>query len=282
MLPYTHSEDATMSQRTRAASIILCFFALFTAAAVRAADASAPRHLTAKEIVANNAKARGGLEAWRKVTTMVLIGYLETGNPSVPRVPFVLQQARPNKTRFEVHMHQKTSVRIFNGVEGWKLRPSRGAGPEPLAYTPEEIQAARDGPGIDGPLLDYQAKRIGIAFDGTDDVAGKKAYRLIVKLPSGATRRWWVDAVSFLDLKYERESRTTTGQPATVTVNFANYKSVEGLQIPHSITTGQGSGKPLEAMMIEEVFLNRPMGDKVFSQPSSTGMKSTNPIPWAH
>ena len=168
-------------------------------------------HLTAKEIVAKNVKARGGLEAWRKVKTMVSIGHLETGNPSAPRVPFVLQQARPNKTRFEVHVHEKTSVRVFNGVEGWKLRPSRGGGSEPVAYTAEEIEAARDGPGIDGPLIDYQAKGIGVDFDGIDEVAGKKAYRLIVKLPSGAIRRWWIDAASFLDVRYERESHTRDG-----------------------------------------------------------------------
>jgi hypothetical protein len=55
--------------------------------------------LTAKQIVAKNVKARGGLDAWRKIDTMVSIGRLETGNPSMPRVPFVLQQARPNKAR---------------------------------------------------------------------------------------------------------------------------------------------------------------------------------------
>ena len=31
--------------------------------------------------------------------------------------------------------------------------------------------------------------------------------------------------------------------------------------------TGQESGKGTEAMLVEQVFFNRPMGDKVFSQP---------------
>lgn len=249
-----------------------------------AVSASTVAHLSAKQIVANNVKARGGLEAWRKIETMVSIGQLETGNPSAPRVPFVLQQARPNKTRFEVHVHEKTSVRVFNGMEGWKLRQSRGGGPELLAYTAEEIKAARDGLGIDGPLIDHQAKGIGVDFEGMDEVAGKKTYRLIVKLPSGATRRWWIDAASFLDVKYERESQTAAGQTGTVTVSFANYKSIDGLQIPHSIVTGQESGKGLETMVIEQVFLNRPMGDKVFSEPHAPArMKSASgALPGAH
>jgi hypothetical protein len=281
-----------MSQRASAAFLVLGLAVSFSAAAASGTETRVPgaagtpasassstlSHLTAEEIVAKNVKARGGLEAWRKVKTMVSIGHLETGNPSAPRVPFVLQQARPNKTRFEVHVHEKTSVRVFNGVEGWKLRPSRGGGREPLAYTAEEIEAARDGPGIDGPLIDYQAKGIGLEFDGIDELAGKKAYRLIVKLPSGTIRRWWIDAASFLDVRYERGSHTPTGQVATVTVSFANYKSIDGLQIPHSITTGQESGKEMEAMVIEQIFLNRPIGDKVFSEPHAPShMKSAIP-----
>ena len=270
-----------MFQCTSAIFLVLGLAASFSAAA--ASGTETLPHLSAKEIVAKNVKARGGLDAWHKVKTMVSIGHLETGNPSAPRVPFVLQQARPNKTRFEVHVHEKTSVRVFNGVEGWKLRPSRGGGSEPVAYTAEEISAARDGPGIDGPLIDYQAKGIGVDFDGIDEVAGRKAYRLVVKLPSGVIRRWWIDAKSFLDVRYERESHTATGQAATVTVSFANYKSIDGLQFPHSITTGQESGKEMESMMIEQIFLNRPIDDKVFAQPRApTHIKSANSLPSAH
>jgi len=272
---YKPTKDATMSRRALAACLILGLAVSFSAAT---APVPAATHLTAEQIVAENVKARGGLDAWRKIDTMVSIGQLQTGNPSMPSVPFVLQQARPNKTRFEVHVREKTSVRTFNGVEGWKLHQSHSGNPEVLAYTAEEIAAARDGPGIDGPLIDYQSKGINVDFDGIDEVEGKKTYRLKVNLPSGATRRWWIDAATFLDVKYERESHTSTGQSGTVTVTFANYKSVDGLLIPHSIITGQESGKGKEAMLVEQIFFNRPMGDKVFSQPrAAMHVKSANP-----
>jgi hypothetical protein len=271
--------DATMFKRALAACLILGLAASFCAPA---APTTADPHLSVKQIVAKNVKARGGLDAWRKIDTMVSIGQLQTGNPSMPSVPFVMQQARPNKTSFEVHMREKTSVRVFNGVEGWKLNQSHSASAEAVPYTAEEIAAGRDGLGIDGPLIDYQSKGIGVDFDGIDEVAGRKAYRLTVKLPSGATRRWWIDAATFLDLKYERESRTLTGQPATVTVSFANYQSVDGLLIPHSIITGQEGGTGKEAMLIEQAFFNRPLGDKVFSQPRAPArLKSLNPLPAA-
>jgi len=269
-----------LSQHARAACLIL---GLASSWAEAAAPAPTVPHMTAKQIVAKNVKARGGLDAWRKIDTMVSIGQLETGNPSMPRVPFVLQQARPNKARFEVHVRDKTSVRVFNGIEGWKLHQSHNGSPEVLSYTADEIAAARDGPGIDGPLIDYQAKGISVDFDGIDEVAGKKAYRLNIKLPSGATRRWWIDAATFLDLKYERESRTSTGQSATVTVSYANYKAVDGLLIPHSTITGEEGGKAVEAMLVEQVFLNRQMGEKVFTEPRApTHIRPATPAPQTH
>jgi hypothetical protein len=263
----------------RLASTACLILGLAAACAMAAVPSATVPRLTAKQIVAKNVRARGGLDAWRKIDTMVSIGQLETGNPSMPRLPFVMQQARPNKTRFEVHARDKTSVRVFNGAEGWKLHQSHKGNPEVLPYTAEEIAAARDAQGIEGPLIDYQAKGIRVDFDGIEEVAGKPAYRLIVKLPSGATRRWWIDAATFLDLKYERDSRTSTGQSATVSVSFANYKSVDGRLIPHSIITGQESGKATEAMVIEQVFLNRQIDDNVFSEPrAQTGIRPTSPL----
>jgi hypothetical protein len=250
-----------------AGRIAVWFLAAGMASAAGICQAIAGPTLNVEQIVANNVKARGGLEAWRGIQTMTTVGHLETGNPSMPEVPFVMQQARPNKTRFEVHVREKTSVRIFNGVDGWKLRPGRGGIPDVLDYTADEIEAARNGPGIDGPLVDYRAKGISVNFDGMDEIAGKKAYRLILKLPSGATRRWWIDAKSFLDLSYERESHTAAGRSAVVTVSFGDYKSIDGLQIPQSITTSQVGAQGSESMVIEKVLLNQRMDDQVFSRP---------------
>ena len=53
----------------------------------------AAERLSAAEIVARNVVARGGLEAWRKIDTAIWVGHLETGNPAVPFLPFVLEMS---------------------------------------------------------------------------------------------------------------------------------------------------------------------------------------------
>src|ERR1700720_1477924 len=57
---------------------------------------------TAAEVIDRNVAARGGLDAWRKVDTMVWLGHLEHGGKETQRIPFVMTVKRPNLTRFEL------------------------------------------------------------------------------------------------------------------------------------------------------------------------------------
>ncbi len=161
------------------------------------------------QIVAKNAAARGGAEAWHRIDSMVWIGHVESSNAPAR---FVLAMRRPNKTRFEVVAMNRMALRVYDGTQGWKLRPmQRGEGPNVQPYTPDELKFAHDEQVIDGLLIDHAAKGIEIALEGTDDIEGRKAYRLNVRMPSGATRRVWIDAGTFLEVKYERETRGMAG-----------------------------------------------------------------------
>src|ERR1700693_3534481 len=181
-----------------------------------AAEQAPTSGLSAAQIAAKNVAARGGVEAWRKVQTMVWAGHMESPRAPVPDMQFVLSQQRPNKTRFEILAHNQRSVRVFDGARGWKARPTPDGrvGTEP--YTPQELKFARAAQGIDGPLIDYEAKGIAAALDGIEEVEGNKAFRLKLTLPSGESHHVWIDVQTFLDLKYDRTSYTTAGVAGTV------------------------------------------------------------------
>src|SRR3974390_2880741 len=86
-------------------------------ATVAPAEAEAPPpKLSAEQIVAKNVAARGGLAAWKGVQTMVWIGHIESAHAPVPSVLFVLQQQRPNRTRFEINALGQKTVRGFDGT----------------------------------------------------------------------------------------------------------------------------------------------------------------------
>ena len=238
-----------------------------------AAQPAAPHELSAAQILEKNAEARGGAEAWRKIDTMVWVGHVESGNAQAAKVPFMLEQKRPNKTRFEIIADKQKSVRVFDGANGWKLRLTSGGRPEMQPYTIEETNFARGAQVIDGPLLDHAAKGVTVALAGVEEVEGRKAYRLDVKLPSGLRQRAWIDAETFLDVRWEREAHDASGRSATVRMHYRNYHSFDGLQIPLTIETVTAARSATDRLMIDKVALNPPLADGDFAKPGVPGAR---------
>jgi hypothetical protein len=235
------------------------------AGALAAARAPAAE-LSAPEIVARNAAARGGLDAWRKIGTMVWIGHIDSAHAPVPDLDFALEQKRPNKTRLEIHTPGQGSVRIFDGVHGWKARPAPGR-PAVEPYSPEELRFARTGHGIDGPLLDCVAKGSVVTVASLDEIAGRKAYHLKVQPAAGAAEELWIDAETFLEVRLDRMTEGPAGAPRRVSVTYGDYRTVEGLRLPFLIETGNG-GPTADKMRIDRVTLNAPLDDSNFESPT--------------
>jgi hypothetical protein len=137
------------------------------------------------------------------------------------------------------------------------------------------LSFAREGQGgIDGPLMDFKAKGIDVALDGVDEVGGRKAYRLNVSLPSGASHFVWIDAQNFLDIKSDRRSRNAA-RPSVVTVSYRNYQPVQGLQIPMLIESSAGKNMATDKMVIDRVLINPPLEDYIFSKPNLPHRRNT-------
>ena len=244
---------------TIAVGVVAC---LLTAGPVSAAE------LSATEIIAKNVATRGGLDAWRKVESMVWIGHIESAHAPIPSMQFKLEQKRPNKTRLQINARGDKSVRVFDGVHGWKLRAARGR-PAAQPYTPQELKFAQAGHGIDGPLIDYAAKGNSVTLEGVDDIGGRKAYHLNVRLATGDNEDVWVDTETYLDIRYDRMADGPAGAPRRVSATYGDYRTVEGLQIPFLIGTGGGPGMTPDKMQIERVVLNAPLDDSTFGSPAA-------------
>lgn len=240
---------------------------LLPGAAAAAGPGEQPR-LGVAQILERSAAARGGLDAWRKVQTMVWRGHVERADGSGPGMPFMFYQKRPNLTRFELVVDKQMSQRVFDGQQGWKLRPTASGRPELQPYTEEERRAAQDALVIDGPVLDARAKGVRVTLDGMDEVEGRKAFRLRAKLPSGTTEHVWIDAETFLELEYDRPARDAAGRPTTVAVYLRNYQTFEGLQIPFTIETGAPGGGPVvDRLVIDRIAVGPNLPDGMFAQP---------------
>jgi hypothetical protein len=242
---------------------------------------STPARLSAQQIAAKNVVARGGLEAWHKVETMVWMGHIESARTSLPSMLFTLSQKRPNKMRFEVNAMRERTLRVFDGTRGWKLRPAHG-GPEVQPYALDELRFAQSGPGLDGPLIDYALKGSSVSVVGIDEVEKHKAYHLMVRTAAGETQHVWVDTKTFLETRYDRPAGGPAGSSRMVSVVYRDYRATDGLMIPSIIETGVGPSAPPDRMVIERVVLNPPLSEQTFRNPAQRSVREGVPLPSRH
>jgi hypothetical protein len=136
--------------RKTLAILISAAFAL----SLNAAPGTSPTvsKLSAAEIVDKNVAARGGLQAWRGVQTVLPQRPIEE-----VQLPFVMDLARPHKLRLELQFKGQTAIQVYDGTKGWKVRPFLNR-MEVEPYTEEEAKIASAQQDLDGPLVDYAAK----------------------------------------------------------------------------------------------------------------------------
>ena len=300
------SKDAICTSfRNRGQSMMRKIYGIFTlvtlaVSLVLAADTqSAPAGLSAAQIVDKNVAARGGLQAWRAVQTLSLEGKMGAGGNqratlhvpmanskevanTLPRrpaeeaqLPFVLEMKRPRKVRVELQFKGQTAVQVYDGANGWKLRPFLNRHDfEP--FSQEELKIASNQQELDGPLVDYTAKGTRVELDGTEKVEGRDTYKLKVIEKSGHTVHVWVDAKTFLETKIDGQPRTLDGAEHPVEVYYRDFRTVDGLQIPFVLETrvlpvgrnGLGvrdTPVPPEKIIIEKVTVNPKLDEKLFS-----------------
>jgi outer membrane lipoprotein-sorting protein len=242
--------------------------------------ATAPAHaaasLSVDQIVERNVAARGGLAAWRGAKTLTIAGEMDAGGKPNHALPFVLKEKRPRKSRLEIVFKDQTSVQVYDGTQGWKVRPFLNRN-EVEAYTPAEMKSAAAEQDLDGPLVDYAAKGTQIELAGSDPVEGHPAYKLKLSLHNGEKRNLWIDAGTFLELKMEGEPRKVDGRLHNVALYFRDYKTEHGLTTARLQETAVEGVKQTYKMTISRVAVNEPLDDSLFQRPQLAALATPGP-----
>ncbi|KWB80311.1 hypothetical protein WL40_29350 [Burkholderia ubonensis] len=246
-----------------------------SAAGTAQARAASAGRMSAVQIVERNVAARGGLQAWRAVNTLTLSGLMEAGGTKNTALPFVMTMKRPHKSRFEVRFNAQTALQVYDGAQGWKVRPFLGRN-EVEPYTPAEAKSAAQSAELDGPLVDYASKGSTVQLLGTETVEGHRAYVLKVTTKERAERRVWIDAATFLELKIDGEPRVLDGRPHSVAIFYRDYKKENGVVVPHTLETVVSGVKETRRITIDHVALNQPADDAMFGKPPLTVAKTEN------
>jgi hypothetical protein len=258
--------------------------------------------LSVEQIVAKHIAARGAIAEWKSVHGLQLSGEVEAGKGSLDvaatrianarqhfpvkegtvsaalpttaeasskqvLLPIVMDFERPNKSRVEVQFDGKTALQVFDGSQGWKLRPFLNRSDvEPFTADELKSESARAEP--EGFLVDYAAKGSRLALDGTEMVEGKPAWRLKVTRKDGRTVHVWVDAASFLDVKVEGSPRRMDGKPHPVYVMQRDFRKIGGVMMPFVLETMVEGYPGSHRLLVEKAVVNPKFEAATFVKPS--------------
>jgi hypothetical protein len=223
-------------------------------------------NLSAAQIAEKNVAARGGLAAWGAVNSMTMSGELDAGGDQNAMLPFVMTLKRPHKSRLEIRFQDQAAVQVYDGVQGWKVRPYLNRN-EIEPYTPAEAKSAAVASELDGPLIDYAKKGTKVELVGAQAVEGKSAYKLKLTLKDGTQSHLWVDANSFLELKIEGVPRKMDGKVRNVAIYYRDYKTEKGLTVARVLETVVEGVKQTHKISIQSVAVNQPADDALFAKP---------------
>ena len=275
------------TKRISCAVILFALVPTVMAAADNSTKATAPQ-LSVAQIVEKNVTARGGLQSWRSLQTLEMKGKMQAGGdkrPTVPvpgtktgpevkdarlnqqaELPFVLELSRGRKQRLEIQFKGQTAVQVYDGAQGWKVRPFLNRH-QVEKFTAEELKEAGQQADLDGLLIDYAAKGSKVELSGVEKIDGRSAYNLKVTDKNGFARHVWVDAQNFLEIKVEGTPRRLDGKFHPTAVYLRDYRSVNGLVMPYLMETAVDGVKDTEKIEIEEIVSNPKLDDSQFAMP---------------
>jgi len=241
----------------RAGRILVALTTLMSVASVPATPAASAQ--TLDEIIAKNLAARGGVEKLRSLETVKSAGVVEARGVEIPIATWA---KRPNKMRHDRKMPDRTISVGFDGNTVWMLDSTTGTAQK---MSGPQADATRDEATFDPLFLSYKDRGYQIELVGNETLDGVAVHHLRVTKKNGPVEDHYLHAETGL------EFRTVTvmeqaGMKAELRTDFADYRPVDGMQVPFSIRQFR-NGTPVVQVKLTEFEFNVPIDDEMFAMP---------------
>jgi hypothetical protein len=218
------------------------------------------------DIVARHVAARGGKEKLAAVQTVKMTRTVASGIGTTLKV--IVYKKRPNLFRLEQGPAQSNAPLTPRGISGdvaWDTVQGKVV-PRQAQLTAESRDVDGD---FDGILVDWQEKGHSVVFAGKEALPGGEALKLTVTLKSGLARTIYLDAKTYLDRRHTGVLNLPGGRQFDVTIDFDNWRDVEGVKFPFDVTEERTGKEPVVTLVTytEKIELNVPMDDTLFAPP---------------
>lgn len=219
------------------------------------AAAKLPSGLTADKVMSDYLAAIGGREKLESVESIKMVMTAEAmGNT----LKLTKVNKRPQKLSIKVEMAGNViSEQVYDGENAKVVQMGR-----PVSIN-EEMRAQLSLEAHPFPELRFEEMGVKTKLIGMDQVDGKDMYVVEVTNPDGKSYSLFFDTETKL-LKQKSVTVEMPGaEPMVQTTVLSDYRPVEGILIPHSITIPLGPGTQTEARM-ESVEVNGEVSEDLF------------------
>lgn len=215
-------------------------------------------------LIARNVAAKGGEQAWRKISSLQLSGMMDLGQGL--SVPYRIDQKRPLKMCLEYKFDNRRAVQCVDGDSGWQFLPFLGSN-LPEQMTDEETRKMADTASIDGLLFNAYQRGFEIEWLGKEDVDGKPANKLKVIMPGGTVRWIYLDEETGLEKKLEY-TRIISGKERLVETVYSSWRAVGALLFPARQETRTIGDAESQFVTVDKVVINPGIEDRRFEMPT--------------
>jgi photosynthetic reaction center cytochrome c subunit len=213
---------------------------------------------TVAQLLDNYVRALGGSAAIEKISTRVEKG-ATTFHGQAQTVEIFTQA--PDKQSIVRHLSGTESiVTTFDGQSGWSVAPGRPA----REMHDADISAARIDADLQFPLH-IQKIFPELRQEYPEKIADRDAYLLLAIREGQPPVKLYFDARSGLLVRMVRYAETPLGRNPTQ-IDFADYRDVDGVQIPFHVTTSQPGNT--STIQLETVQQNAPIDPAQFTRPT--------------
>lgn len=225
---------------------------------------------TVDEIVAKNIQARGGMDKLKAVKTMKATGKLVMGGGAM-EIPFTRVSKRPNAMRMDFTFQGISGTQAFDGKTAWQIMPFQTGKKDPEQTNAEQTKLLEEQADFDGPLVDWKAKGSTVELVGTESVDGADAYKVKLTRKSGNVDYIYIDKETGLEVKTESK-RTINGTEIESESKMSDYKEVDGLTVPFTMSSGMKGGpeQQQQKIVMDKVEFNVDADDAGFAMPAVT------------
>jgi len=207
-----------------------------------------PEGLDGKKLVSDYLTALGGMDKLKAVKTMVTKMSMDLMGQKAG-----MEMGQKDNKMFYSEMSMAGNVMQEQRFDGVKAKVGGMGQSQTITEGPQletmKAQAVTFG------QLDYLNDDHELTIKGVEDVEGEKAYKVEVVKPGGDKNYEFYSIKSGLIIRNVSTQPGPGGEPSTITTDLSDYKAVDGIMFPHTITINGAMPVPL-VMKVDSYEVN--------------------------